>query len=116
MSRPLPSEDKACTSLFLSKTPIFGTFWQIRQLPVGRFGTKVSKGISRHQDLSFEPKIECLGLSVPKIWPVQASFERRYPLGHFGKFDNFRLVDSVQKYQKAHLEIQTFHLNPKSNV
>ena len=34
---------------------------------------------------------------------------------HFGQFGHFRFTEFGQKYQKAHLGIETFNLSPKSS-
>ena len=51
-----------------------------------------------------------------EISPVQESDVKTLMLANFGQFDHDRLAKIGQKYQKAHLQVESFPLVPKSNV
>ena len=71
------------------------------------------KGISTHQDLSFEPIHMSVRPSVTKKHPRKNSYFGKKPLffGHCGHIRPNSVVKSGRNCQKAHLHAKPFHMS-----
>ena len=89
----------------------FWTFWPNSAISGGRIWSKLSKGTSTGQDLSFEPIHMSLRPSVAEKQPGKAHVPKNRYFGHFGQIWPFPVAESGQNFQKAHLQAKTFHLS-----
>ena len=89
----------------------FWTFWPNSAISGGRIWSKLSKGTSTGQDLSFEPIHMSLRPSVAEKQPGKAHVPKNRYFGHFGQIWPFPVAESGQNFQKAHLKAKTFHLS-----